>query len=397
MKFYIVTVVWGLDYTDLYLKVVLPTQLSAGNLPALSQGSQVTYAIYTTSRDAESIKSSRIYPLLSELVDIEIILIDDIDLNHNKYAACNDFHKRAIIEANKENATLVFLPPDAIWSDGSFARMAEITATGKRVMLTGTDLRVSRETFVEEFLQKFPPQGNEIISVSSRELVKLSLEHLHPFAQASCWESSTSNRWPSQINWRVNSRGLVARCFHIHPLMINPSRKDILPSITYDADYMIQACPNLNEFYIVEDSDEATCASITSMTDPGLASQILPDRRSSEIGVAAWASLNVSSHHCYFFNHKLRIHADEVSVEWETVEKQADRIAGQINLWIKLLTYSGFRFWVGAGKFIWFRLRLSYIYLYGKTLLSIIRSPQRFYQTSTYQRWQRLITKSGNH
>lgn len=395
MKFYLVTVVWGEDYTDLYLRVVLPTQLSAGNLPALSQVSKVTYAIYTTSRDAESIES-RIYSLLSELVDIEIISIDDIDLNQNKYVACNECHKRAIMAANKEHATLVFLPPDAIWSDGSFARMAEIAETGKRVMLTGTDVRVARETFVEEFLQKFPLQGDEIRSVSSRDLVKLSLEHLHPFAQSSYWESSTSNRWPSHINWRVNNRGLLARCFHIHPLMINPSRKDILPSITYDADYIAQACPNLNEFYIVEDSDEVTFASITGMRDPGLASHILPDRRLSAIGVAAWASLNVSSHHCYFFNHKIRIHADEISAEWEAVEKQADRIAGQINLWIKLLTYSGFSFWVGAAKFIWFRLRLSYIYSYGKTLLSIIRSPQRFYQTRTYQRWQRLISRSGN-
>ena len=57
MKIHLDTPVWGHEFTRVYLSLVLPNQLAAGNLPALAARAKPVYKIYTRSQDAAVIVS----------------------------------------------------------------------------------------------------------------------------------------------------------------------------------------------------------------------------------------------------------------------------------------------------------------------------------------------------
>ena len=48
MKIRLVTVVWGREFVDIFLRIGLRSLLAEGNAPALARAHQVTYTIYTT-------------------------------------------------------------------------------------------------------------------------------------------------------------------------------------------------------------------------------------------------------------------------------------------------------------------------------------------------------------
>jgi len=54
----IVTVLWGENFIDRYLKTTLPTLLAPGNIPTFTAGRQCEYRIYTTAKDAEILSSA---------------------------------------------------------------------------------------------------------------------------------------------------------------------------------------------------------------------------------------------------------------------------------------------------------------------------------------------------
>jgi len=72
MLFHLVTNVWGVRHTDLFLEMTLPNLLSDGNLPALASVHRVVYRIHTTLKDMERIKVSASGKMLAKLVPVEI-------------------------------------------------------------------------------------------------------------------------------------------------------------------------------------------------------------------------------------------------------------------------------------------------------------------------------------
>lgn len=323
MKIHFITAVWGDSYTDLFLNVALPNQLSPGNLPSFyhSSGKGSIYKIYTMFEDAEKIKKSPVFAELSGAMSTEIVLIDDLNvkIKHNALSEC---HKRAIGAADNDGAALAFLSPDSIWSDGTFANLLEIVATGKRVVMVA-GIRVVKETFVPTLLQQFRSKSDFSISISSRELVKIALDHLHPVTKSLFWNSKEFSGWPSHLYWDVNQEGLLARCFHLHPLVVNPSRRGLSFSSTIDADYFSLACPDLNDLYVVVDSDEMVCCEISSLAQS--AGTIAPNG-SSVIQVARWARHQTNQHHREFVRHRIRFHFKEISEDWQQVERSSDRV-----------------------------------------------------------------------
>ncbi len=57
MKIRLVTVVWGREFVEIFLRIGLRTLLAEGNAPALARAHQVTYTIYTTPEDRQSSRS----------------------------------------------------------------------------------------------------------------------------------------------------------------------------------------------------------------------------------------------------------------------------------------------------------------------------------------------------
>ncbi len=304
MNFHFVTGVWGDSYADLFLNVALPNHISSGNLGTFHGRDGSVYKIYTTSKDAERIKNSPVFSKLAGIMSAEIVLIDDVNVEI-KHSAQMECHRRAIRAADRDGAILVFLSPDSIWSDGTFANLARLAAAGKRaVMVAG--IRLVKETFVPVFLEGYYSKADLTASISSRELVKLALDHLHPITKSLFWGSREFNPgWPSHLYWQVNKEGLLARCFHLHPLMVNPYERSVLPLTTIDGDYIFLACPNPDDWYVVEDSDEIVGCEISSLSQN--AGDIAPNS-SSIIELATWAKYRTNLHHRQIVMHRTQFH-----------------------------------------------------------------------------------------
>lgn len=340
MDFHIINVVWGEEYTDLFLKVCLPSQLSPGNLPAFSNmGKSAIYKLYTTEKDAETIVKSPVFSELCSVIPVQIVKINiDIDLS-KKYEAMIHCHNQAIAFSHKLNAKLVFLSPDSVLADKVCANLIKIEATGKLVVMLPA-YRTAKETFVPALMQAF--YGNNVlrVSIQSRDLVGISLEHLHPYSQALIWDATDYNTFPSHIYWKVNDKGLLGRCFNMHPLMINPQGIDVVPQGTIDGEYWEQICPNLEDVYIVKDSDEMFAIEFSSVNY--LTNGISLGKNSNVHEVAEWAMSRWNNHPCLHGNllkQQIRIHGEDINdEEWRKVENDSDKILSEIyQLWgIKL-------------------------------------------------------------
>jgi len=334
VNFRFVNVVWGDTYTDLFLNVVLPNQLSSGNLGIFRGREGAVYRIYTTSKDAENIKISPAFLKLSGIMSSEIALIDDVNIE-NKYSALIECHRRAIRAAGNDCAALVFLSPDVIYADGTFTNLTRLAAAGNRAVMVAT-IRLVKETFVPVFLERCYSKDDLTAPISSRELVKLALNHLHPITKSLFWHSTEFNReWPSHLYWGIGQEGLLARCFNPSTLMVNPRRRGILPRSTVDNDYVLLACPNPEDLYVVEDSDEIAGFEISSLSEP-VGQMVhwgkIERNVSNIIEVAAWAKYHTNSHHREFLRHRIRFHFNDVSENWYKVEHLSDKVVDTI-LW----------------------------------------------------------------
>lgn len=330
LHLHFITAVWGRAYTDLFLQVVLPNQLSPGNLLYFrDKPGSATFKIYTTKADAEYIRASRCYAQLAAAMPVEMVHFDDVDLGA-KYAALIECHRRAIRSADEVGAALVFLSPDAVWSDGTFKRLWELAAAGTRVVMVGS-IRVVKETFVPQYLAGYLSAGSCSAAIRPRELVKLATRHLHPLSQSLFWDSEHFGLGPSHIYWRVGDDGILARCFHLHPLLVNPLVRGLLPKSTVDADYTPLACPDPESLYVSEDSDEIACFEISRREQFG---SFAPNRFSAA-DTAFYARYWAQGHHRKFVRHSVRFHGSDLSAQWKEVEALSDRVIERVELYLR--------------------------------------------------------------
>jgi tetratricopeptide (TPR) repeat protein len=332
-----ITVVWGEEYTDIFLKVTIPSQLSRGNLPSFCYRGKLpnTYKIYTTSKDAEIIQNTPVYSKLSATINTEIHLIDDLNVysedRTDKYDAVTICYGRAIAEASKDKSAIILLWPDAAYADGTFANLQKIAMTGKRVVAI-SGIRTIAETFIPTLLEHYYSETDFSLSIPPRELVKLSLEHIHPESRTLFWDSSQFNGWPAYLYWDVNQEGVLQRGMHFHPLMIIPLEgyEPLSPAggLGIDGlDYIARMCPDYNDVYVVEDSDEIYIVAVDHLKHP--ISQYLSNK-SSALQVASWARKYANSYHLKFFGHKIRYHYTDLSPQWEEIEQASDKVVDAI-------------------------------------------------------------------
>jgi hypothetical protein len=331
LRFHFITAVWGEAYTELFLRLVLPNQLSAGNLGFFrDKPGSATFKVYTTQRDAERIRASPAYARLAEAVTPDISLVEDIDLS-GKYSALTQCHRRAIASADAVGAALVFLSPDLIWSDGTFRRLWQLAHTGTRVVMVGS-IRVAKETFVPEYLARHLSPAVGMAGVGSRPLVALALKHLHPLSQSLFWDSDRFDSiGPSHLYWRVGSDGMLVRAFHLHPLMVNPVVRGLLPSSTIDADYTPLACPDPRAVYVVQDSDEIAGFEISARGQFGS----FRPKRARVADVAFYARYWTQAHHLNFVDRSIRIHAGELSSAWHSIERESDEVVAAVHRYLR--------------------------------------------------------------
>lgn len=319
--FHVVTVVWGPEFRRVFLDVCVPNQLTPGNLGALPAGSR--YRVFTSEDDVDVLEAG--LREVSGQMAVDLIAAPELSASDGtRFTRMTACHAQALRDAAEAGAALIFLSPDIVLSEGTLAAVVRRHDEGKRAVAC-TGLRVQREAFVEALRARGGTRG-----VPPRELVSLALAHLHPFTLAHMADGVPGSRRPIGVYWNVPGEGILARPFYMHPLMVDPPRRDARPDGTIDQHYLVHACPARDQIHVVTDSDELAVFEMSHV-----------DAAVTETGpepISRWRAATVlcrcDAHQKTYWRVPIRLHVREVDVSWKAIEAASARFARHVG-WLR--------------------------------------------------------------
>jgi hypothetical protein len=336
MRFDFNMVVWGDSYVATLLDAVLPNQATPGNLGAFQGAEGCRYRIFTRPQDAQRIIAAPIFRRLEAMVAVEFVLDDELGADAGHEASYQDMtrcHRRGLAEAADEQAAIVFLPADCLWSEGSFAAMARRRAEGKLVVLN-PGIRLVRETAYQPFLAQFLDAATGAAPAPARALAALALEHLHPLTRAAFHDMPDFISWPSNVLWRAPD-GFIVRAFHLHPFMIDTQGRDVRYEISLDQDLIGAVCPDAAAIHVAMDSDEILQVSLENLDHRR---DLLPEaNRLSLQSVIEWArKYSEPVQRQLFVERACLVHAGDVGPDWRAAQLASARFADKVRVLLGL-------------------------------------------------------------
>lgn len=319
---------WGDQHVGLMLNVMIPSLLAPGNLPALADPSRCRFVVYTSREDLERIEASPALAAVRRLMPTWCTAFDtSTPPDGNRHAPASAAYATALRLAHEDGAALVIPPPDCVVSDGLIATLQAHAAAGTRVVHTlGLRLEV-RST--DPFMVLRNPDG--ALCLTPRELVTIALQRLHPINALHFWDECDPGLEPSVMLW-VAPGGLLARCFHLHPVMIRPTALPDRFDGTVDWDFALRAAPDFADHAVLADSD-AGCLFGLDYPDKTYPAAVA---RGDVDGVRRWSSgQNANDLHRWLLTHEVRIHAGDVErtvpgAGWREASEKARRVIADI-------------------------------------------------------------------
>ena len=313
--------VWGESYTSIFIEIMMPCASTPGNIGSFDRNSE--FRIYTKAADADRITSSAAYKRICSFVSTRIELIDDW-AQTSAHEIMSECQRRAANDATDQGKAVVFLAPDTAISENMFTKIRDLRAAGYRAVMLPS-VRVSLESVIPALARETASDG--ILALSSRQLVRLTLDHLHPISKCILWDSPNFTVHPSHIYWKVGDTGLLAMCAHIHPIMVAPIVTDPTFISTIDDDYVPSAVPDPDKIYNVTDSDEMMIVEISS--DTQLLHPILP-AKADVADVARWAEWCTNLTHRRNMELDFYLHTDEIDDHWSSALTECAKIRREV-------------------------------------------------------------------
>lgn len=315
------TVVWGEPHIEYLLKYNIPTMLAPGNLPAFVSEIETSYVIYTTARDRAALNSSLAFRRLAEMVAVEFHLIEDTEIA-NPIETHHRFWQKEIRRAAAALEFVFLLPPDVIWSEGSFRHIAEMILRGKEVIFICMSMRAVAETFLPDFSRQYQRGAGMPIAVPPRELVRLSLSHLHPMVAAYLYSSQTFPDHAEFVAWPIEGEGLLLRQLALVPIVFKPDRHQL------SEQDLLKSLPDPGVVSFVSSSDDAYIVSLTALGKDNVwysSSQAFNPRR-----IAEWWLTYPSPVNHILAGQSFQVHFSERSEKWDLKENHVDAVIGGI-------------------------------------------------------------------
>lgn len=221
LKIRLVTVVWGREHTDTFLRVGLRTLLAEGNVPALAHANEVIYTIYTTRDDAKRLEAEPAFASLRNQADVRLSLFSDGEIDLANYGSHGIPWNREIELARRLSQALFFIMPDVLYAEGTLMRWAAHFSAGAGAIFT-IGPQVVLETVVPELERRFPDRDVPC-KLNKTELYDILFRHFHPLHAAMRHDSSRRPSHPEYDVRLVPTRGLVIREIVSHPFCVYPS------------------------------------------------------------------------------------------------------------------------------------------------------------------------------
>lgn len=219
MKIRLVTVVWGREFAEVFLRITLRTLLAEGNCPDLSRKHDVTYTIYTSTDGAALIEATPAFVRLREHMNVRLSIFAAGEIDEDNYGSHGYFWNRELELSRQTSAALFFVIPDVLYAQGTFVRWASRLEAGAGAIFT-IGPQVALETIIPELEERFPEESP--FSISRDYLHDLLLRHLHPLHAAMRHDSTRRPPHPEYDLRIVPNHGLVIREIVSHPFCVDP-------------------------------------------------------------------------------------------------------------------------------------------------------------------------------
>ncbi len=298
MKLQIINVVWGVKYTNTFLELSLPTQFSAGNLRDLSI--RPNYIIYTNEVGKDQIISSSIYQILESSCDV-IFRITKLSPETCPFKILLKCHSDAIAEANKISSPIIFLSPDSVVSTGVFT-YCENAVKRKIRLVSICSSRMSLQKYQKYSEEKKKKSSEGIVTWLPQELAVATVHNLHHRAKCLLMSDGKIGTHPSHMYWRIDENNLLAKAYHLHPLLFWPEKHDVYPVTSADGmNFLEKACKNFNKWEVIQNCNDLSLFEISSDD------QFLEDTSVSRdfFSLKFWLKSSVSKAHRYFYKHDI--------------------------------------------------------------------------------------------
>lgn len=279
------------------------------------------------------IRQSPVFHRLESLIRVDFVplsaLTDPTDTTGDacaKFDLLAECHNAAIRQADREDASLIFLSPDFVFSTGCLAYGLQRWERGDNVVYTLTPRLVRESVLAELEARRFTEESG---GIAPADLGEMALRHLHPIERG-YFRGASLVSFPIHIHWPAGDEGFVAHCAYLHPLFVRPIKRGELSSITVDADYVDRCCPDQSRIHVIDDAAKMLCVELSAAD--------LPDINSRERGdgfpatprrFARWAVVNAnpvfnSPQHHWLLQIPIRIRGRRFSEPiWHEAEQDA--------------------------------------------------------------------------
>lgn len=244
--------VWGKEYIDEFLLLGLPSLLSPGNLPSLTEACRTEFVFLSQAGCSSYILSSPVVQQMMKICDVEFIDIDDLILPKTKEWNLYGFTLtfafwRGIqnLGVDMVNTHFVLLVSDLVYADGALRSLSRHINENREVVIAAA-LRARRYEAAKALSDPSYRNG-ATINISSRQLIRIAFQNLHP----SLSSKIVNQPWIYSKNcqhffWRVDENTMISRNFLAHPLCFKPQR--YLDRVEGFCDYAFipELCPNLD-------------------------------------------------------------------------------------------------------------------------------------------------------
>jgi len=257
----IIFVVWGDDYIKFFDRFVLSSYLAPGNLPYLAKSRTIYVDLWTKKKDIEKISNIRSFlrlKMLSKIKYYDIASVDD-----SKYGIMNNCHRISIADSNQKNHIICIASPDSVASANVLGFSADKIDQGYRAVCVA-----GPSATLENADQAFKKYKNlPFLEIQPRDLMKIWFNNMNALSKSHIIsQDSKILLSPSYFYFSQGSGEILARQFHLHPLMVLPQDKTIMPVGTFDLNWIEQCCRSYSSVYIIKDSDLGCFCEFSSKT-----------------------------------------------------------------------------------------------------------------------------------
>ncbi len=331
MRYDVYVTVWGEKWVRRYLDHALPSQFHPSNFPAVASDADIAITVYTDRESAPMFDEAA--AIIGDAARLELRFFDEValrsgtvaeamanaepsKLKHNVQRVTSQHFLKSV--AGHDDTAVVLTDSDFVFSQGSLAYMHTRRKAGIRGLAVAC-LRMDGGT-AQRALTEMRRESGEA-ALPSRELVRLSLDHMHPIAKAFFVDAHPFTPYPTQLNWWVGKNGFVTRWFFPHPLMVVPDAGAVNYSSTMDYDYILRGVSDAGAIEVVRSSDDLAIAKLPPagyLQD--LTTETQPPTPES---MARFVVDNTNIRHSLFVSQPVRFIAWGDEEAWQQVEAES--------------------------------------------------------------------------